>query len=192
MQHKTSLGIACIFLFLACLQTNAQTNVLITYYSKTGNTQTMAKAVASGASEVEGVKVVMKTVDQTTHADLLNADAIIVGSPVYNANVAPEVSSFIASWPFEEEPLKDKIGAAFVTAGGISAGEELTLLNILQSMMIFGMIIVGGDNWTAPFGASAVTGEPPFHEEDGIKGLFLEKGQALGKRVGELAVKLNQ
>jgi multimeric flavodoxin WrbA len=47
-------------------------------------------------------------------------------------------------WPFEGTPLKDKIGAAFVSAGGISAGEELTQLSILHSMLIFGMIVVGG------------------------------------------------
>ncbi len=192
MHYKLSFVLAFILTLLACLQTNAQTNVLITYYSKTGNTQTMAEAVARGASEVEGVQVTLKTVEQAVISDLIEADAIIVGSPVYNANVAPEVSSFIASWPFENQPLKNKIGAAFVTAGGISAGEEITQVNILQSMLIFGMVVVGGSDWTAPFGASAIRGEPPFDEDEPIHQHFLEKGQALGKRVAELAVKLNQ
>jgi NAD(P)H dehydrogenase (quinone) len=185
------LSLALLLVFAAATA-GAQTNVLISYYSKTGNTQAMAEAVAHGAGQVEDVTVVLKTVEQTTLLDLVDAHAIIVGSPVYNANVAPQVQEFITAWPFEDQPLKNKLGAAFVTAGGISAGEELTLVNILHSMMIFGMIVVGGDDWTAPFGASAIVGEPPFHYEEGIRDEFLEKGEALGRRVAELAVKLNQ
>jgi NAD(P)H dehydrogenase (quinone) len=164
--------------------------ILISYFSETGNTRQMAEAVARGASQVEGVKIILKSVDQTSLLDLIDADAIIVGSPVYNANVAPQVQAFISSWPFENQPLKDKLGAAFVTAGGISAGEELTQMNILQSMLIFGMVVVGGDDWTAPFGASAIIGEPPFHGQNGIEPAFIFKGEALGRRVAQLAQRL--
>lgn len=170
----------------------AQPMVLIAYHSKTGNTAALAAAVARGVAQVEGVKVILKPVGETTTEDLLEASAIIVGSPVYNANVTPEVQAFISSWPFENAPLKNKLGAAFVTAGGISAGEELTLINILQSMMIFGMIVVGGPDWTAPFGASAIVGEPPFLPDTGIAPQFLKKGEGLGKRVAELTLKMSR
>ncbi len=171
-------------------QAFSQTTILVSYHSKTGHTQAMAEAVSQGARQVEGVTVMMKTVEETTLLDLLDASAIIVGSPVHNAGVAPQVAEFIAQWPFEEQPLKNKIGAAFVTAGGISAGEELTQMSILQSMLIFGMIVTGGEEWTAPFGASAIVGEFPFSGQ-GVDGLFLKKGRALGRRVAELALKLN-
>ncbi|MFO7977607.1 MAG: flavodoxin family protein [Bacteroidales bacterium] len=180
-----------MLLLTATTQAFSQTTILISYHSKTGNTQAMAEAVYQGASQVEGVTVVMKTVEETTLLDLLDASAIIVGSPVYNAGVAPEVAEFIAQWPFEEQPLKNKVGAAFVTAGGISAGEELTQMSILQSMLIFGMIVTGGDEWTSPFGASAIVGEFPFSGQ-GVDDLFLKKGRALGTRVAGLAVKLNE
>lgn len=148
----------------------------------------MADAVAEGARSVEGVTVVVRHVQQANLDDVLSADAIIVGSPVYNANVAPEVQEFINRWPFEGAPLADKIGAAFCTAGGISAGEELVQLNILHSMLIFGMIVVGGPDWQLPFGASAITQEAPFEENagDDIAPAFKKKGFALGKRVAEL------
>ncbi len=132
------------------------------------------------------------TVAETRKEELLAADAIIVGSPVHNANASAEVVSFINHWPFQGAPLRDKIGAAFVTGGGISAGEELAQLNILHSMLIFGMIIVGGSDWTAAFGASAITAEPPFDKAGGDTGVapeFVKKGEALGKRVAELAIK---
>ena len=134
--------------------------------------------------------MVVKSIDQTTTKDLLEADAIIIGSPVYNANLAPEVVQFMSTWPFEGNPLKDKIGAAFVTAGGISAGEELAQVNLLHSMLIFGMIVVGGDNWTSAFGASAITNESIF-KTDKLDKLFLQKGFSLGSRVAILAKKMN-
>jgi len=186
---KTSF-IAATILLLSVHLTHTQPVVLISYYSKTGNTQAMAEAVARGASSVQGVKVVLKTTGETTTADLLAAGAIIVGSPVYNANVAPQVQEFITSWPFEGAPMKNKLGAAFVTAGGISAGEELSMLNILHSMMIFGMVVMGGDDYRSAFGASAIRGEPPFHASEPIHDQFLLKGENLGRRVAEVLLKL--
>ena len=172
----------------------SQTGILIVYHSETGNTEKLAQAVAEGANQVYEVNVVLKPSNQTDEQDLLDADAIIVGSPVYNANVSPEISRFIASWPFDGEPLKDKIGAAFVTAGGVSAGEEIVQMNILQSMLIFGMIVVGGPEWTQAFGASAIVGEPPFEavSPEEIDEQFLDKGRALGKRVAELTLQIKK
>ena len=175
-------------LLLFSINTQAQ-NILITYYSKSAHTQSLAEEVAKGASSIPGVQVVLKRIDQTTTKDLLNADAIILGSPVYNANLAPEVVQFMSTWPFEGNPLKDKIGAAFVTAGGISAGEELAQVNILQSMLVFGMVVVGGDDWTSAFGASAITNEGVFKTEN-LDKLFLQKGFSLGKRVARIAKKM--
>ena len=175
-------------LLLFSINTQAQ-NILITYYSKTAHTQSLAEEVAKGASSIPGVQVVLKRIDQTTTKDLLNADAIILGSPVYNANLAPEVVQFMSTWPFEGNPLKDKIGAAFITAGGISAGEELAQVNILQSMLVFGMVVVGGDDWTSAFGASAITNEGVFKTEN-LDKLFLQKGFSLGKRVARIAKKM--
>jgi NAD(P)H dehydrogenase (quinone) len=169
----------------------AQPVVLITYYSKTGTTQTMAEAVALGARNIEGVQVIIKTVEETTTDDLLNAGAIILGSPVYNSNIAPQMQEFISGWPFENSPLKNKLGAVFVTAGGISAGEEITMLNMIHSMMIFGMIIIGGDDWTAPFGASAIRGETPFDQEKQLDDIFLKKAEGLGERVAGILKAMN-
>lgn len=175
------------FLMVASISI-AQTNVLITYHSETGNTEKMAQAVAEGVNSVEGVSVKLLPIAETQESDLLQADAIIVGSPVHNANVSAEVQRFISSWPFENEPLKNKIGAVFVTAGGISAGEEVAQVNLIQSMLVFGMIVVGGPDWTQPFGASAIISETPFstNSPKEISEQFLEKGRLLGKRVAEI------
>lgn len=183
------LGVVILVAF-ATVAGFSRPTVLITYHSRTGNTQLMAQAVADGARESGLVEVVLKPIAETTTSDLLAADAIILGSPVHNANVSPEVQAFIASWPFDGAPLRNKIGAAFVTAGGLSAGEELVKVNILQSMLIFGMIVVGGEDWTAPFGASAITNEGPFTAQLGVQPQFINKGKGLGRRVAQLAVRM--
>jgi NAD(P)H dehydrogenase (quinone) len=165
-------------------------NVLITYYSESGHTALMAKAVADGVQKVPSVEFRLLTIEETSNDDLRWADAIIVGSPVHSGNIAAAVQEFIRSWPFQEGDLKDKIGAVFVTGGGISAGEELAQMNLIHTLMVFNMIIVGGPTWDQPFGASAVTGEEPFtsdSEEVEINERFLQKGIALGERVTKIA-----
>jgi len=51
--------------------------------------------VAQGAKSVDGTRVTLLPVQNATPLDIVDFDAIIIGSPVYNANVAPEIQSFI-------------------------------------------------------------------------------------------------
>jgi NAD(P)H dehydrogenase (quinone) len=186
MKTKKFLLLILLFWVTSSIAQKAQT-ILITYHSKSGKTALMANAIAKGAAIDGDIKVIVKPIEQTTTNDLLKADAIIVGSPVYNANVSSDVLKFIESWPFEGAPLKNKIGAAFVTGGGISSGEELVQVSILHAMLVFGMIVVGGDDWTAPFGASAITNQAPFDAT--MNDAFLLKGQNLGKRVATVVLR---
>lgn len=168
-----------------------QPSILITYYSQSGNTKEMAEAIFEGATSVSGVAPKIRSIEEVSTQDLLDANAIIVGSPVYNSNVAPAVLEFINSWPFEGRPLKNKLGAAFTTGGGISIGEEGVMLDILRGMLIHGMIVMGGEQIEAAFGASGVTGEGPF-ESIHLDQLFLEKGRGLGRRVAETAKRFQE
>ena len=171
-------------------------NVLVVYYSAKGHTRAMAEAVAKGARAVDGVIVNLLPVSDAKVADVLSADAVIVGSPVYKASVAPAVQEFINSWPIKDGALRDKLGAAFVTASGMSAGEELTQMGILHSMLVCQMIVVGGPDARQPLGASAIVGENPSDkpEEKQAEGYvaeyYLKKGEALGTRVAQLAARM--
>lgn len=181
------------FLFNIPQWAQDSSQVLIAYYSKSGHTKLMAQAVAKGAHSVKHTTVSVLEVDSVKQQQLLEADAIILGSPVYNANVAPKMQEFINSWPFKNAPLKDKIGAAFTTAGGLSAGEEMVQLNLLKSMLVFGMVVAGGPNWKSAFGASAVTSEEPFatgYNADNIHPIFIKKAEQLGARIARLTHKL--
>lgn len=183
------IQLTLMFLGVLCPALFAQ-NVLVVYHSRTGHTKALAEAVAAGAESISDAEVRLLSVQKASNEDVLWADAIIVGSPVHSANVSTEIQDFINHWPFRGQKLKNKIGAAFVTGGGISAGEELTQLNILHSMLIFNMIVVGGANWQSAFGASGITEEKPFirnKSETPVASQFLGKGSTLGKRVAQLA-----
>ena len=177
----------CIFTFTLLfysvgIYAQERPKILITYFSQSGNTQQMAEAVARGANSVDSVEVLLLAIEDVKVEDLLQAKGIILGSPVYNGNPAPPVLEFINSWPFEGRPLKDKIGAAFSTGGGISIGEEGVMLSILKSMLIHGLLVMGGEEVEAAFGASAITDEGPF-QMDSLDPIFLKKAENLGKRV---------
>ncbi|MGD8869110.1 MAG: flavodoxin family protein [Gemmatimonadales bacterium] len=171
---------------------NAQcrATVLVAYYSETGHARTMAEALAAGAIEA-GATVVLRTVDSVATDALLAADAIVLGSPVHNANVAAPVQAFISGWPFEGRPLADKVGAAFVAGGGISAGQEATQLALVRALLIHGLVVVGGADWFSAFGAAAVTDEEPFvGGAQPVDERFLAKARGLGARVARVAARL--
>jgi len=54
--------------------------------------------------------------------------------------------------------------------------------------------VMGGEEWNASFGASAVTNEAPFDTRVSkkIDPLFLKKGFGLGKRVGEWVIRIKK
>lgn len=186
-----------IGIFLCCItnviHAQQRVNILVIYDSKTGHTKSMAEFVGIGVSSIKDVKVYIKNIQETSHQDLANAHAIILGTPVHNANASADMLAFIEKWPFENNILRNKLGAVFVTAGGISAGEELVQSNLIHAMLVFGMIIIGGEEWTSAFGASAITNEAPFKTETkSVLKPFQQKAIALGKRVAEAAIRWNK
>jgi NAD(P)H dehydrogenase (quinone) len=163
----------------------APINVLVTYHSVTGNTEKMAKGVADGANTVPGTTVVLKRVGEVAANDLISSDALIVGSPVYFANMSGEVKTFFDNWSlkfdlFRDRKMRNKVGAAFATGLAVSSGKEFTILGIFAAMLNNQMIIVSGGGG---FGASATTGP----ESPGIDEKELAAARDLGKRVAEVA-----
>ena len=154
--------------------------ILVVYDSKTGNTESMALAVAKGA-EQGGVEVTVKKVEQTKTDDLLSADGIIMGSPVYFGQMSAKLKALTDESIKVHKKLSGKVGAAFASSGGSASGGETTLLSILQAMLIHGMIVQGRAD-DKHYGV-AVTGSP--EEAD------LADCRMLGERVAALVLKLN-
>lgn len=179
------LGIALVWLTLPTAGAEERSiTVLVAYYSSTGHTETMAKAVQEGAREVPGTMVLLKRVEDVTADELFSSDALIVGSPVYWSNMAGQVKMFFDNWQFKfgifpEFKMRNKIGAAFTTGGQTASGKEFTLLSILAAMLGNHMIVVGGGG---AFGASATTeGDSP-----GIDQKEMMTANELGRRVAEV------
>lgn len=146
------------FLLLLVLSSGAlsETRVLIAYDSVNGHTEELAKWVAEGVESEAETVLRLKRVQETTQEDLLWADVILVGSPVYNAGLTQGVGTFLAQWPFEGSPLQNRVGGAFVSAQEASAGSENAMFDILKTMMIFRMLVVGGEDWRSGFGVTYV------------------------------------
>lgn len=160
--------------------------VLIVCDSVTKHTWTLAESIAEGALSVADTQVLLQTPAETRLEDLLNADAIIVGSPVHAGNPTPAILKFLSTCPIKGE-LKNKIGAAFTTGGGIAAGLEGTLFGILRAMLTCQMIVVGGDEWRSAFGAYAVTNQEPYQLGNKYEEDFMLIAKKFGTRVAELA-----
>ncbi|MBS7642675.1 MAG: flavodoxin domain-containing protein [Candidatus Bathyarchaeia archaeon] len=116
--------------------------VLVTYYSRTGNTRRLAELFAETLKE-EGVEVDLKPVSEVKPEDLEKYDGIAIGSPTYYGLMASEVKKLIDDSVKIHGRLDGKVGAAFTSAGGYSTGAETTILSIISSMLVHGMIVQG-------------------------------------------------
>lgn len=158
--------------------------VLVAYYSASGNTEAMAHAVAEGARSVPGTRVQVERVEQVMAETLFSADAVVIGSPVYWANMAGPVKTFFDNWQLKfgiwpDLKLRDTVGAVFTTGGQVAGGQTVTMLTMLAAMLGNQMIVVSGGG---PLGASAVTeGDSPGLDEQ-----ELATARALGVRVADV------
>lgn len=153
-------------------------SVLITFYSRSGNTGKMAEAV--GARQVSGVEVELRPVAEVGPDDLLKPEGIIMGSPVYYGTMAAELKTLIDESVKHHGKLIGKVGGAFASSGGPGGGNETTVMDIVKALLIHGMIVQGdaeGDH----YGAIAV-GAPDDRSR--------KECEKLGRRVAELVVKL--
>ena len=124
---------------------------LVIYYSRTGNTKKMAESVASGIKN-EGMEVVIKEAKDVTVDELLKYDAIAIGSHTYYGSMASEIKRLFDDSVKFHGKLEGKIGAAFASSANVGGGNETTILDILNAMLIHGMIIQGdpqGDHYGA-------------------------------------------
>ena len=156
--------------------------ILILYFSKSCNTKKLAEAIVKGVENVDGVNAVLKKTDEVTKEDFVASDGVIAGSPVYFGLMAAQLKKIFDEFVGVRKKMEGKVGAAFATSGDPSGGKETTMMSIIQTMLIYGMVIVGDPmSATGHFGVSCVGAPDGNIEDNGIK---------LGQRVAELAKKL--
>jgi len=115
---------------------------LVCYYSRTGNTQKLAARMAEVLTE-EGLETDLKKVEETAAADLLGYDCIVLGSPTYYGTMAWEMKKLLDESVKFHGKLKGKVGGAFTSSANIGGGNETTILDIVQALLIHGMVVRG-------------------------------------------------
>jgi NAD(P)H dehydrogenase (quinone) len=152
---------------------------IVVYYSRSGNTKEMADIIAKSMNEA-GLSTECKSVDKVKADDLLNYDAIIVGSPTYYGGMAGPVKQLFDEMVSFHGKLDGKVGAAFSSAANIGGGNETTIMGIIEAMLIAGMV-VAGDPQGDHYGPVSI-GRP----DDRVKKQCARRG----RRIAELTKKL--
>ena len=156
--------------------------VLVLYYSRSGNTRALAEAVSQGVESVDGVRCLLRSTDEVGIKDFNESNGIIAGSPVYFGVMAAELKKVFDDFIGVRRKMENKVGAAFATGGDASGGKETTIMSIIQVMLIYGMIIAGDPmSATGHYGVACV-GAP----DEGTR----RNGHKLGARVAQLVKKL--
>lgn len=145
------------------------TKVKVVYYSVYGHIAQMARAVAEGAAEVEGVSVELLRVPELVPDDVLersgaraaqdaqadipvaspqdlpDADAIIFGTPTRFGMMAAQMRNFLdqTGGLWAGGALVGKIGSVFTSTATQHGGQESTLLSFHTTLLHHGMLVAG-------------------------------------------------
>lgn len=192
--------------------------VLILYYSRSGATAAMARAITEGVELIEGIVAKIRTVPsvspdhQASVASIPETGAIyceldelkqcvglILGSPTRFGQMASPLKHFIdgtgALW--STGALIDKPVATFTSTASLHGGQEATLFNMAIPMIHHGMVYCG-----IPFSEDALyktrSGGTPYGASH-VSGSEasremtadeLELCKALGNRIARLSLRL--
>jgi len=123
--------------------------VLVAYYSSSGNTKAMAEKIAETIKK-ESIEISLKNVEKVDAGELEEYDGIVIGSPTYYGTMAWQVKKLLDESVSFHGALKGKVGGAFSSAANIAGGNETTITDILNALLIHGMIVQGepmGDHY---------------------------------------------
>lgn len=143
--------------------------ILVLYYSRTGNTEKMAKAVAEGAKSVNNIEVDLTYFIQAE--DLSMYDGIIVGVPTYHHDMPVDVKNLFEEAAVHSVNLKGKRAATFGSFGWSGEAPKLVLEIMKQK---FEMTTVDEQPLLTKYAPDQAT---------------LDQCKALGKKVSESLIR---
>lgn len=164
--------------------------VLVLFDSRGGLVEQLAEAVGEGVSATPGAQLRFRRIDEADPRELLDCDALILGSPNWSGMTGRLKDWFDYSgdlWQTGE--LGGKPGGAFAAGYSRSGGIEATLLQLLHLLFAHGMIVVGlpwSDRMRVSGSYYGATAHGAVTDDD------RDQARALGRRVAELAVRLSQ
>ena len=193
--------------------------ILVLYYSRGGSVARLARQIARGIGEVEGMAARLRTVPPVApitevasppepedgapyvdKRDLRECAGLLLGSPTRFGNMAAPMKHFIDSLGAEwaSGALVGKPAGAFTSTATMHGGQESTLLTMLVPLLHHGCVIAG-----IPFTEAALnttrSGGTPYGASH-VAGANDEPqptdeeallARALGRRVAMLAAKLS-
>ncbi len=193
-------------------------DILVLYYSRGGSVARLARQIARGIGEVDGMQARLRTLPPvapvTTVAappepedgapyvephDLAECAGLLLGSPTRFGNMAAPVKHFLdtlgAEWA--SGTLVGKPAGVFTSTATMHGGQESTLLTMLVPLLHHGCVIAGIP-FTEPALSTTRSGGTPYgashvaggddHPEPTEEEALLAR--ALGRRVAWLARKL--
>jgi NAD(P)H dehydrogenase (quinone) len=194
------------------------TEVLVLYYSRGGSVARLARQIARGIGEVDGVSARLRTVPPVApvtveaappepedgapyveKSDLSECAGLILGSPTRFGNMAAPMKHFIdtlgAEWA--TGTLVGKPAAVFTSTASMHGGQESTLLSMLVPLLHHGCVIAGIP-FTEPLLSSTRSGGTPYgashvagaKDDPQLTDEEAVLARALGRRIAALAVKL--
>ncbi len=193
------------------------TEILVLYYSRHGATAEMARLIARGVEEVEGVTARLRTVPAVstvceavaddiplegppyaTLDDLRQCAGLALGSPTRFGNMAAPLKYFLDSTSplWLSGVLAGKPAAVFTATASLHGGQETTLLSMMLPLLHHGMLVLGLP-YTEPALTTTRTGGTPYgashHAYDGARISDDERVlcRALGRRLAETARRLD-
>jgi len=143
--------------------------VKVIFYSMYGHVYRMAEAIGEGAQDVDGSDVKLLQVQElipdealeksgakkaresfahipvVKAEDLVDADAIIFGTPTRFGNMCAQMRNFLdqTGGLWAEGALIGKVGSVFTSTATQHGGQETTIISFHTTLLHHGMIIVG-------------------------------------------------
>ena len=193
-------------------------DILVLYYSRGGSVARLARQVARGIGEVDGMSARLRTVPPIAvvteaaappvpedgapyveRADLSECAGLLLGSPTRFGNMAAPLKHFIdglgAEWA--SGTLVGKPAGVFTSTSTMHGGQESTLLSMLLPLLHHGCV-VAGIPFTEPALNTTRSGGTPYGASH-VAGLQDDPqpsdeeavlARALGRRIASLAAKL--
>ena len=140
------------------------TEILVLYYSRNGATAEMARLIARGVEEVDGMQARLRTVPEVSSVCEATADSVpaegapyvelddmkeciglALGSPTRFGNMASPLKYFIdnTSPLWLSGTMIGKPAAVFTSTSSLHGGQESTLLSMILPLLHHGMLITG-------------------------------------------------
>jgi NAD(P)H dehydrogenase (quinone) len=193
-------------------------DILVLYYSRGGSVARLARHVARGIGEVDGMAARLRTVPPVAavtqaasppvpedgapyveRTDLVECAGLLIGSPTRFGNMAAPLKHFIdglgAEWA--SGTLVGKPAGAFTSTATMHGGQESTLLSMLIPLLHHGCV-VAGIPFTEPALNTTRGGGTPYGASH-VAGMQDDPqptddeallARALGRRIAGLAARL--